>query len=110
MGATSVTGAGLGAAGSSKGPHNGRDYFVPKSTPHVVSAGNVTLSGGAATVTFPTPLTGSKTLYGVLLTPSSANAAGVTTKTDVSGNFASFVIAGTGTNSVDWAVVSLGTI
>jgi hypothetical protein len=109
MGATSVTGVGPGAADGNKGPGNGRDQFVPLLTPHVVAAGTVALVAGAATVTFPTALDGSETGYAVILTPEATNLASVSAKTDNSdGDFESFAIAGTGTDSVMWAVVKTG--
>ena len=46
MGATSVTGKGLGAAVNQKGPGNSRDFFVPAVNPHIMAAGKVTLDGG----------------------------------------------------------------
>ena len=109
MGATSVTGVGPGAADGNKGPGNGRDQFVPLLTPHVVAAGTVVLAAGAATVTFPTPLDGSETNYAVMLTPEATNLASVSAKTDDSdGDFASFAIAGTGTDHVMWSVIKTG--
>jgi hypothetical protein len=96
MGATSVTGKGKGAA-NHKGPKNNRDVYVPLLSPHVVSAGHVTVSGGATTVTFPSPLTGSNTGYAVVVTAQAATTTvvKVTTKTNNSdGNFASFVVTG----------------
>lgn len=110
MGATSVTGVGPGSSeGLHKGPGNGRNLFVPLQTPHVVCAGTVVLSAGAATVTFPTPLGGSETGYVVMLTPEASNLAHVSAKTDDSdGNFASFSITGNTTNHVMWMVVKAG--
>ena len=108
MGSTSVTGAGYGSAEMNKGPSNGRNLYVSMLTPHVVCADSVTLSDGAATVTFPTALTGGKAHYVVMLTAETETAVGVVTKTDVSGEFASFVINGTGTDVVQWAVIKRG--
>lgn len=116
MGATSVTGKGVGASyGGIKGPGNNRNFFVPQITPHIVAAGVVTLSGGTATVTFPTALTGSGSSttvpkYVVMLTARSATTTlpRVTTLTDTSGNFASFVITGNGTDVIGWTVVTTG--
>jgi len=110
MGATSVTGTGPGAAHAGvKGPHNGRDFFVPQITPHIIAAGTVALAAGTATVTFANPLSGSETGYVVHVTSEGTGNAAVTTKTDNSdGNFASFVITGTGTDSVMWMVANAG--
>ena len=109
MGATSVTGVGPGAADGNKGPGNGRDQFVPLLTPHVVAAGTAVLAAGAATVTFPSALSGSETGYSVMLTPEAANLASVSAKTDNSdSDFESFAIAGTATDSVMWSVIKTG--
>lgn len=108
MGATSVTGVGPGDAFPGiKGPGNERNIYVPLLTPHVVAAGRVTLSGGAATVTFPEPLAGSNTNYVVMTTSLGTGNDAVSTMTNNSdGNFASFAISGTGTDDVMWSVVS----
>ena len=110
MGATSQTGTGAGASFSGqKGPGNGRNVYVPMVSPHVVAAGSVALSGGTATVTFPTPLAGGKAKYVVMTTGETAATTNVTTKTDNGDDeFASFVITGTGTATVQWMVVTRG--
>lgn len=110
MGATSVTGKGKGAGYANKGPHNGRDVYVPLLSPHVVAAGFVTLSGGVATVTLPTALTGSNAGYGVILTPQAATTtvARVTSKTnDADGNFSAFAVAGDNIAHA-WVIVKTG--
>lgn len=111
MGATSVTGKGPGASYSGmKGPGNNRSFFVPQITPHVIVAGEVALVGGAATVTFPTPLAGTQANYVVMLTTNGAtNLCTVGTKTNNGdGNFVSFTIAGNTTNSIMYAVMNKG--
>lgn len=110
MGIQTVTGvSGPGSSdGMHRGPQNGRNIYVPLQSPHVVAAGTVALVGGAATITFPSPLAGSKTGYSVILTSETANAGYVSAKTDVSGYFASFAITGTGTNTINWAVMKSG--
>lgn len=110
MGATSVTGvSGAGMAYNQKGPGNLRNQNVPQICPHVVAAGEVTLAAGAATVTFPAALSGSESGYVVMLTPRAANLASVSAKTDdADSNFASFAIAGNGTDEVGWMVVKIG--
>lgn len=95
MGATSVTGVGNGPAFNNKGPHNGRDVYVPLLSPHVVTAGTITLSGTTGTVTFPVALTGDKSKYAVVATPATGTTAPAIAKTnDSDGNFASFTITG----------------
>lgn len=113
MGATSTQGTGPGATwGAIKGPNNGRNIYVPLLSPHVVAAGEVTLSGGVATVTFPEALENEASKYVVILTSRNSavngDAAVVTAKTDSDSKFASFAIAGTGTQVVGWAVISAG--
>lgn len=110
MGATSVTGKGKGAGYANKGPHNGRDVYVPLLSPHVVAAGFVTLASGVATVTLPTALNGSNAGYAVILTPQAATttAPRVTAKTnDADGNFASFAVAGADVAHA-WVIVKTG--
>lgn len=110
MGATSVTGvSGAGMAYNTKGPGNKRNVNVPQICPHVVAAGEVALAAGVATVTFPSALSGSETGYMVFVTPAAAHLTTVSAKTDdADGNFASFAIAGTGTDTVGWVVVKAG--
>ena len=111
MTATSVTGRGPGDAHPGiKGPGNNRNVFNPLLSAHVVTAGRITLSGGVGTVTMATPLAGSESNFGVQLTSSSsATVAWVTSlDDDGDGNFASFDIAGGGTDSVMWAVIKNG--
>jgi len=115
MGVTTTTGAGAGNSyGGIKGPHNKRNFYVSKLTPHVVAAGKVTLVGGAATVTFPSALAGGAAKYSVQLTVMASAGAGhevsVTAMTDNSdGDLASFAVAGAGaTDVVMWSVVRLG--
>ncbi len=108
MAASSVTGVGTGSADrKNKGSEHttlGVEHLIGT---RVVACGSVALVGGAATITFPQPLTGSKANYFVFVQQfNSTNAARTTTMTDnVDGNFASFVIAGTGTDTIFWQVV-----
>lgn len=109
MSATSVTGVGQGAAfPGQKGPSNGRNTFVALETPHVVAAGSGTLAGGTLVVTFPTPLENAAASYAVMVTSKAATTAYVSAKTDVSSQFASFTVTGTGTATFDYAVISVG--
>ena len=109
MGATSVTGTGKGAAFNNKGPHNGRDQFVPLLSPHVVLAGNITLTGTTGTVTFVAPMPSSKTNYVVMVTATSGTTLPVvTTKTDVNSLFTSFVITGGSGSTNDYMVCTVG--
>ena len=109
MGASSVTGHGLGSAFPGvKGPGNGRNVGVPQVNPHVVAAGNVALVAGAATITFPNVLPEAAANYVVLLTPVAAHLTTVGAKTNVDSQFSSFTIVGTGTDTVGWVVVKAG--
>ena len=112
MGASSVTGlSGAGMAKNQRGPGNSRDFYVAKVNPHVVIAGTVTLDGsGDATVTFPAPLANSATKYIVLATDidSSATAVSVVSQNDSSSKFANFVLKGTASKVVNYAVISIG--
>ena len=110
MGATSVTGVGPGSASAGvKGPGNGRSHFVPQLNPHVVAAGIVTTTSGTHTVTFPSALAGSESGYIVVVeNETSGDATHVGTKTDASGDFASFVITTTSGNVIMWMVVNAG--
>ena len=111
MTATSVTGRGPGDAHPGiKGPGNARNVFHPLLSAHVVTAGRVTLSGGAATVTLASPLAGSEIGYGVQLTSSTGATVAWATSLDDDGdgNFASFDIAGGTSDIVMWAVIKNG--
>lgn len=103
MGATSVTGVGLGSAeGSNKGTDRmtlGVGHLIG---PRVVAAGSVTLSASTGVVAFPT-LPGLVGDYGFHLTASTAAAVHVTSKA-VTG----FTVNGTSGQVVDWMVVKNG--
>ena len=113
MAATSVTGLHKDGAGSAE-PHNkgsermtlGVDHLIG---PRVVMAGEVALVAGAATVTFPQSLDESESEYVVMLCNNgNTNLATVGAKTDDGdGLFASFTIAGAGTDDIMWAVIKM---
>ena len=110
MAASSVTGVGPGSAdGYNKGSEHmslGVDKLIGT---RVVACGNVTLSGGAATVVFPKPLSGSKVNY--LIFCQTTDATNYSRPNVVSnnsdGDFYQFTIAGTTTNNVNWSVLKL---
>ncbi|MCK9458641.1 MAG: hypothetical protein M0R80_03295 [Proteobacteria bacterium] len=115
MGAASVTGVGQGVASNLKGPGNNRNFNVPQNSPHIVAAGIVTTDGGTglATVTFPDALPLAAASYAVILTARGAGAAthnaSLTTKSDTSSHFTSFVVyAETPGDVVEWIVVNTG--
>lgn len=110
MGATSVTGIGPGSAfPGQKGPGNERNIYVPLAGPHVVAAGTGALVGGTLTVTFPTALEGGNGDFAVVATSETTNTVYVSAKTDdANGDFASFQITGTGTDSFQWVVAKAG--
>lgn len=109
MGATSVSGKGLGV-GRGKGPKNNRTEFVPLLSPHVVTAGHCTTSGGGTvTVTFPTPLSGAATSYAVVATAATGTTSHSIAKTTNSdGNFSSFVLTGANSTAHSYIVVNTG--
>lgn len=109
MGATSVSGKGLGV-GRGKGPKNGRTEYVPLLTPHIVTAGYCTTSGaGTVTVTFPAPLVGAASNYVVIATPAAGStAARVTTTTDSDGNFSAFTLTGAVSTAHGYMVSTAG--
>lgn len=105
MGATSVTGKGLGAARTQKGPGNGRDYWVPQVNPHVVAAGTATLAAGTVNVKFPAVLADAN--YVVMVTPTEtlANQAYVTS---VATTGFTIAVSGGGTEEVQWVAIKAG--
>ena len=116
MGATSVTGQGVGIANEEKGPGNGRNYFVPEATPHVVAAGSDTLDSRTSTirVTFPNPLPEEAAKYAVIIMPTAAVLATdgfYVTKHNTSSEFDYFTVtdiyAGQ-SQTFDWAVIKSG--
>jgi len=111
MAASSVTGVGPGSADrKNKGSEHmtlGVGHLLGT---RVVAADRVTLAGGAATITFPVPLTGDKANYVAFCdSVNSTNRAYIgTLNNDGSGNFANFTIVGNGTDLVYWEVVKVG--
>jgi hypothetical protein len=117
MSATSVTGVGQGAAENNKGPHNGRDIYVPMVGPRIVRAGVSSLADGSSkslvTVGFP-PLEGDDTDYIVVATiapvsPSAAIAAGGVCVSNFDAAAGTFVLtsADTFTHPVNWMIVKV---
>lgn len=105
MGATSVTGKGLGAARTQKGPGNGRDFWVPQVNPHIIAAGVATLANGTVAVVFPAALDDAN--YVVMLTPK-ATLASQAYVTNVATTGFTITAAGGGTEQVQWAAVKAG--
>ena len=109
MGATSVTGVGHGSAHNNKGPHNGRNVYVPLLSPHVVTAGMITLDGTTGVVTFPEPLAGSHANYAVIVTPATGSTAPAVAKhNDSDTNFDYFTITGGSGVVHNYAVITCG--
>lgn len=109
MPASSVTGVGPGSAdGKNKGSEHQTLATTHLIGTRVITAGRVALSGGAATVKFPVSLERAAADYIVIVNTTTANAARLNAKTDDSSSlFASFTIAGTGTDTVQWAVINI---
>lgn len=74
---------------------------------HGVTGGLAVLSGGAATVTFPKSLSADKDKYIVIVSSLASYARLNAKNNDSDGFFTSFTIAGTGTDTVQWAVFRL---
>ncbi len=113
MAASSVTGLHKDGAGSADGSNKGSERMTlgvgHLIGPRVHAAGSVVLSGGgAATVTFGQPLSGSEDGYNVHVTSeSSGTTVWISAKTDDGdGDFASFAIAGGSTDLIAWSVIS----
>ena len=109
MGATTTQGTGPGEGIGSKGPRNNRNMYVSLFSPHIVSAGTATLTGGGAcTVVFPTALPKAPANYVVLATSTGANDVRVTSITG-STTSTGFVLAGTGAQVINYVVIFAGT-
>lgn len=110
MGATTgnqgPSGPGSAMGAGVKGPGNGRNIFVPLVSPHIVAAGVVDLVGGALTVTLQ-GLTGLAAAYAIALSTDSADVA-VTKNVDGDGVLISFTLAGTGTDTINYIVSTVG--
>jgi hypothetical protein len=109
MGATSVTGKGIGV-GRGKGPKNNRTEFVPLLSPHVVTAGHCTTSGGGTvTVTFTTPLVGAAANYAVVASAASGTTSHSIAKTTNSdGNFSAFTLTGANSTAHSYIISTVG--
>ena len=108
MGATTGNqGSGQGSAMGAgvKGPGNGRNIFVPMVSPHIVAAGVVDLVAGVATITLQ-GLTGGAELYSVQA--NGPHAVTVSAKTETDDVLTSIGLAGTGTDTVDYVVTTIG--
>lgn len=108
MGASSVTGVGLGSAES--GNRGRKDFHVGVERllgPRVMCAGIKALTGGAATVVLP-KLPGVVTDYVVLVSDASGSAAATSGTLTFNTNDTTVTLAGTGTNSLHWAIVKVG--
>lgn len=110
MGSTNTQGSsGAGSAYGQKGPGNGRNYYVPQITPHVIAAGYETLSGTTKVVNFPKSLGKDKAEYAVILTSDSTTVTYVSARTnDTDGFFSGFTITSGNNAHVSWIVVNIG--
>ena len=108
MAATSATGTGLGAAaGQNKGSVHmtlGVGHLIG---PRVMASGTETLSGGAATVVLPA-MDGVAADYILMVGDASGTAAATSGTLAINTNDTTLTLAGTGTNSVTWAVMKIG--
>ena len=115
MGATSVTGTGVGSVekfGGGKGPGNLRSTSVPMQTPHVVVAGEATTSGNVIrvyTTGTKDPLPLGKASYTVIVTPQAAADACYVVKNETNGQMDWFEIHSNAAAVVfDYLVVKAG--
>lgn len=106
MGATSVLGTGPGSAeGACKGAPERQTLGVSHLIgPHIVNAGKVALSSGAASVVF--PLVGSASDF-ILLVSNQTDGTAVNGTLAVSSNVCTLTLAGTGSDVVGYAVVKI---
>lgn len=110
MGATSVTGVGVGSAiGANKGSEHVTLGVGKLIGPHIVAAGTETLSGTTATIELPAPAS-AVTGYAVFLSNNSSTHAYVSTAMAVSSETDtwSFVATAGSGDIVKWMVVKLG--
>lgn len=110
-GAYTVTGAGQGAAYNQKGPGNGRNFFTPQVTPHVVMAGVHDHGGpGTDTINLP-PMAGPAASYMVMVSSAVTGQTSmfVDNETDTNGVMTSFDITTVGAGGlVNWMLVKTG--
>lgn len=108
MAATSVTGRGLGAARTQKGPGNGRNYWVPEVNPHVIMAGVVTGVTSPAVIEFPQGLA-APSVIAVNVTPTTGTVSGdlVVTKYGTA-SLVSMAVTATGLTGFDYTLTSVG--
>ena len=108
MGASSVTGVGLGACQTSKGPGNGRNFNVPEVNPHVIAAGVVTGVTSPAVIVFPAGLAAPSAIA-VAVTPTTGTVSSdmVVTKCGTT-SLVSMVVTATGLTGFDYTLVKAG--
>ena len=112
MGASTVTGAGLGSSieiGGVRGPGNLRNQFVPLCSPRVVACATVTLSAanpGVQTATVTVPTTSSVGDFYVLTQDVTAAAAVKITSMTVSAGVLTIVFAGATSDVINYAVIT----
>lgn len=109
MGATSVTGVGVGSV---EGQNKGSKHWTVGTNrligPRVMAAGQATLSSGTKTVTLPALPTGS---YLVVCTDASGTAAATSgTLANTAGTSCVLTLKGTSSNTVNWVIVKIGDV
>lgn len=108
MGATSVTGTGLGSV---EGKNMGSKHYTVGASrilgPRIVAAGKVALTAGSAVVVLP-KLGGDSTDYSVQVTDNSSSAAAASASLAFNAEDVAVTIKGTGTNTVSWAILHNG--
>ena len=110
MGASSVTGVGVGSAekNNKNGPGNARGSWVPKLSPHILWAGSVALDAGSIEVSVPASAQIPADDLAILITVNSTNLTAVTDKNETDDVVTTFDISGTGSDIVDFILVNKG--
>jgi hypothetical protein len=102
MGASSVTGTGLGEAGITRGPGNNRNNFYSVVDPHVVWHGVATITNNIGVVMLPSNIRLPPTQLAVFV---SGKSTFVYYKIVEDGIMTGFVVFSAGMNDVDYIVV-----
>jgi hypothetical protein len=102
MGATSVTGAGAGAAEPNRGPGNNRNQYVSLLDPHVVLTGKNFTDGGNMAIVLPPDLVLPPEQLSIMV---SGKAWAANKNTNGDGNIVSFTVYAPKKVAIDWVVI-----
>lgn len=108
MGASSVTGVGIGGVeGTNAGSKHWTVSVGRLIGPRVMAADFATLSSGAASVILPA-LSGVSADYIVHVTDTNASATAVSGSLAISGDTTTLTLAGTGSHVLAWSIIKVG--